>query len=386
MKVAVFYPWIKSRGGSEKVVLEILKNKNFDSDLYTWVYDKEKTFSEFSDHNVNVIAPKFMQNLSKMYLMRGLFVISSLFTKINLDQYDLFLVYTSGMGEFVTFRSKKKGKTVAYVNTPLRAANKEDVSWNLKNRYKNTLKKALYISMVAVYSFLEKISWKNFDSFIFLSELSYNRALKKGLVKKKDFPIVYPPVSIYENLKAKIPKIKEGNYFLYVSRFNKLKRQDLVLDAWKEFTRINTNYKLVLAGGIDDKNYFKSILEKSRKMSNVEVKFDLSDKEIKEIYSGCLAGVFVPFREDFGIVPFEFLAMGKKLVAIDGGFYTEMIRNLKSVFLVRESEKKKEMVHDISEKFLDVIKSKEKTESVFFKELYPESFEEKFAEVLKKQF
>ena len=35
-KIALFHPWLKSRGGAERVVLEILKsNKNID--LYTWV-------------------------------------------------------------------------------------------------------------------------------------------------------------------------------------------------------------------------------------------------------------------------------------------------------------------------------------------------------------
>ena len=30
LKIALFYPWIKSRGGAEKVLLEIMKIKDFD--------------------------------------------------------------------------------------------------------------------------------------------------------------------------------------------------------------------------------------------------------------------------------------------------------------------------------------------------------------------
>lgn len=47
-KIAIFHPWIKSRGGAEKTVLELLKNFK-ESELYTWVYEPENTFEEFKN-------------------------------------------------------------------------------------------------------------------------------------------------------------------------------------------------------------------------------------------------------------------------------------------------------------------------------------------------
>ena len=35
LKIAIFHPWVKSRGGAEKTVLELLKNLK-DSELYTY--------------------------------------------------------------------------------------------------------------------------------------------------------------------------------------------------------------------------------------------------------------------------------------------------------------------------------------------------------------
>ena len=47
MRIALFHPWIKSRGGAERVVLEFVKNSVHDVDLYTWVYDEEsQTYHE----------------------------------------------------------------------------------------------------------------------------------------------------------------------------------------------------------------------------------------------------------------------------------------------------------------------------------------------------
>ena len=65
VRIALFYPWIKSRGGAEKVILEILKNKSHEVDIYTWVYDKKNTFEEFEEFKINVVAPKIAKKLSR---------------------------------------------------------------------------------------------------------------------------------------------------------------------------------------------------------------------------------------------------------------------------------------------------------------------------------
>jgi len=42
-KVALFFPWIKSKGGAERALLEILDNSKHKIDVYTWIYDKENS-------------------------------------------------------------------------------------------------------------------------------------------------------------------------------------------------------------------------------------------------------------------------------------------------------------------------------------------------------
>ena len=55
-KIALFHPWLKSKGGAEKVVLELLKDRDNEVDVFTWVYDQEKTFEEFKNFRINVIS------------------------------------------------------------------------------------------------------------------------------------------------------------------------------------------------------------------------------------------------------------------------------------------------------------------------------------------
>ncbi|MEM4647989.1 MAG: glycosyltransferase, partial [Candidatus Pacearchaeota archaeon] len=105
MKIALFHPWLKSKGGAERVILEFLKNTKHDVEVYTWIYDRENTFDEFKKFKINVIAPKFAKKLARYYILRGLFFLIALFSKIPLEKYDAFLISTGGLAEFVTFRN-----------------------------------------------------------------------------------------------------------------------------------------------------------------------------------------------------------------------------------------------------------------------------------------
>ena len=210
-KIALFHPWIKSKGGAERVLLEILKDKKNIIDLYTWVYDKENTFKDFKKFDINVIAPKIAEKISRYYVMRGLFFPLGLFSKIPLEKYDLFLISTSGLAESITLRNYKKGKTFAYVHTILRAAYKKDIKWNLRHKYKNPINRFFYLAAALIYRILEKISWKRIDVAIFNSELGLERARRHGLLKNKIVHIIHPPVNVQ---KFKKLKTRKGNFFL----------------------------------------------------------------------------------------------------------------------------------------------------------------------------
>jgi len=299
--IALFHPWIKSRGGAEKVVLKLAKELDAKVDIYTWVYDDKKTFPEFKKLNVKVISPKFAQKISRMHILRGLFLIFGLFSKIPLEKYDKFLISTSGVGELIAFRNYKKGETYAYVHTPLREANEKIVKWNLENRHRG-FKKILYLGAVKIYRVFEKIAWKRIDHVIFNSELSQSRAEEHNLIKNKKNYVVYPPVEI-----PKKGKVKKGDYFLYVSRINPPKRQRELIEAFNDFSEDYPDLKLILVGTPDNENYFNEISTLIKNKKNIEIISNLSDEELDKLYSNCLAGIFLGYQEDFGIVPLMIL-------------------------------------------------------------------------------
>ena len=177
-------------------------------------------------------------------------------------------------------------------------------------------------------------------------------------------------------------KKKKGEYFLYVSRFHPLKRQDVLIRAWSEFVEKHPEQKLIFAGGIENKSYFKKLKKMAEKTKNIEFKINLNEKELVSLYENCLVGIFIPFREDFGIVPFEILSAGKSLIAVDKGGYVELVKNFSQVFLVKEKDSNELLTKEIVLTLEKFLKSKVKPKKINFKELNNKNFGERLIRAL----
>jgi glycosyltransferase involved in cell wall biosynthesis len=380
LRIALFYPWIKSKGGAEKVLLEIMKIKEFDFDLYTWVYDEKNSFEEFKDLKINVLGLSVFKKLLKMKILRGFFLFFSFFSKIPLEKYDYFLIYTSGTGEFITFRNYKKGKTIAYVNTILRDAYPEIVQWNIKKRYKGIFSRYAYIASVKIYRFFEKIAWKKIDFPIFISEEGLKRAKKQGLLKNKKSRIIYTPVDLSQFNKLNSSK---GEFFLYVSRFNLPKRQDLLIKSWIEFSKEYPNEKLILAGGLEDKSYIEYLKKLAKNSKNIDIIVSPNNKEILNLYEKSKAILFVPFIEDFGIVPFEALSAGKPVIATDRGGYVNLIKNIPQFYPIKEEKDENLFIKNITDSLKKFMKSNIKPRKINIDVLNPQIFKKNIKEIFK---
>lgn len=322
MKIAVYYPWIHTKGGSEKVLLEYLKRSKNETVVFTHYYNPGTTFQEFKNYKIKTISS---EEQIKSGLSRGLqFGLKIMNAKLDLSNFDALLVLTSGIGELITFNNHSL-PTVCYCHTPLRTVH-DFYDYELDS-HKNVFDKMKIAFFSGVYRMYEKRAWKYFNTVLCNSENTKNKIIRYGLFRKENIEVAYPGVDI-----LKFKKGRPKKFFFYPSRYKPYKRQALAVAAFKIFARKKKGFKFVLAGPVDDKAYFNKL--KTLADKNVVFKEAVSDKEMIKFYSSCYAVLFTPKDEDWGIVPVEAMASGKPVIGVNEGGIRESILDNETGFLV----------------------------------------------------
>ncbi len=333
MKILLFQAYIKTRGGAERTIMEYAKRSKHDVDIYTLAYLPEQTFQEFKKLNVHVIKSNpLAEKVVNSFFARGFFysyVLPSI--KLPVEDYDAMLVSLSGLGEFIAIRNRIPQRTFMYCHSPLRAACAQyDIKW--MQRKLTGIKRYAYDLARACYSIGEKLAWKHFNRVFFNSNLTKERAINKGLIAEEKTDVIYPGVDL-----PKINHTEAGDYLIYVSRFTDMKRQRELLKAWQRFYRkYKPDFKLVLVGALEKQEYWKEVVRLAEKTPAVALYPNVSSEDLHNLYKNARAGLFLGYYEDFGIVPFEVLAYGKPLIAVDSGGFWDLAKKAPAVIPIKE--------------------------------------------------
>jgi len=321
MDVALYHPWLKEKGGAEKVVLEAAKRSEHNITVYTLFYDEKKTFKQFKKIDIEVLGSGKKPG---GVIDKGIrFGLGSVLRKIPEEKHDTLLVSEAGLGSLITLRNNSL-PTLCYCHTPLRAALPE-----FKQTYKkeiNPLIRPFYLTGLKIYSILEKQAWKNFDHIISNSKLTKERILDKKLTEEEKISILNPGADIEKNQNKKY-----GNYFLYPSRFRRYKRQDLAIKAFQKADP--TNFKLILAGSAQEKEFIEEL--KQIATEKIEIETDVSDKRWKQLYENSYAVLFCAEKEDWGIIPVEAASYSKPVISVNEGGPKESVIDGKTGYLVQ---------------------------------------------------
>lgn len=162
--------------------------------------------------------------------------------------------------------------------------------------------------------------------------------------------VIYPPCD-FSFFRPPAGRREKENIILSVGRFSKIfggKKQEVLIDAFKNFCRKYPDWRLILAGGLQDENY----VEKLRGITNgfpVKVLVNLSADNLRELYAK--AKIYwhatgygedlerYPERaEHFGISICEAMAAGCVPVVFDGGGIPEIVDNGRDGFLWSDEE------------------------------------------------
>lgn len=227
-----------------------------------------------------------------------------------------------------------------------------------------------------------------------INKVIVNSNFTKEFIDKEfgiDSFVLHPPVGV-----DKFKPGKKENTILSVARFSSLmqsKRQDLLVDVFKNFYKSDERCKLILAGGIETgADEFIKKLEKEIKGYPIEIFKSPDFKTLKNLYAH--AKIFVSAAgykidearepqkvEHFGIAVVESMAAGCVPIVYNAGGHKEIIENNINGFLWNDTGELYGCINKIlsNEKLRKEISKKAISDAHKFSY---EKFEEKFISLL----
>jgi len=126
---------------------------------------------------------------------------------------------------------------------------------------------------------------------------------------------------------------RPGDFIFSVSRLTKLKRLDLLIEAFRHVR--NRAVKARIVGEGPEFGPLRALIKAYGLEDRIALLGRAGEEEVLSGFAGSLAVFFCPLREDYGLVTPEAFASGKAVItASDSGGPTELVRDGENGFVV----------------------------------------------------
>jgi len=142
---------------------------------------------------------------------------------------------------------------------------------------------------------------------------SYNVKARLSQYLGLDSVVVHPPCDTY-----KFRWQGQDDFYLSTARLDPLKRVDILIEAFK---RMPDKKLVVVSEGPEAKKLRQSAVN----AHNIQFLGWVPDAQLKELMGKCIATVYLPRDEDFGMSPVESMASGKPVIGVQEGGLMETI-------------------------------------------------------------
>ena len=147
--------------------------------------------------------------------------------------------------------------------------------------------------------------------------------------------VLYPPV---ETQKFKF--LGQEDFYLSVARLDPLKRVDLIVRAFMKMPE----KKLVVASGGPE---LKKIKRLAQDAPNIQILGWVEESRLRRLIGTCLAGIYLPKEEDFGLFPIELMAAGKPVIGVAEGGLKETVIHNKTGLLLPPDPTEKDLIQAV---------------------------------------
>ena len=311
MKAAVFHDYLDCIGGGEKVALEIARILK--ADFITTDVDRD-VIKKLGFDDIKIIS------LGDTIKVPPLKQISASFKFARADfskDYNFFILSTG----WSIFAAKKHKPNIYYCHSPVR------VFFDLYEIFKKRqsfAKRLFFVLWAYLHRSILKKYARHIEKFLCNSENTKKRIKK---YYGRDAHILYPYVDC-----SKYRYKKNGDFWLSVNRLYPEKRVEMQIEVFRRLP----NERLIIIGGYARGDHAEKYLNKITYLpNNIEIKGQIGEKELIELYANCKAFITTALDEDFGITPLEAMASGKPVVAVNQGGYKETVIDGKTGKLVK---------------------------------------------------
>ncbi|MCK9272192.1 glycosyltransferase [Candidatus Gracilibacteria bacterium] len=313
-KTIIVHDTFLYKGGGERLI--IMMAKALKADIASGFFSHgsfDLRYEGFEGKMIPISSEVFKKGLRHIKLK-----FSFLFNTKFLKDYDTIIF--SGDCISAVRNAKKDAKKIFYCHTPPRYL------YDLRELY---LKKVPFL-LRPFFNLASIFFRKMYERDIKKMDLILTNSINtKNRIKEYlglDSIIVYPPV-ILDRFKY----ISQGNYYLSFARLAGAKRVDTIVKAFQNMP----DKKLKIIHGINDPQK-EEIIELSKGYKNIEVIPSPNDEQFYNYIGNCIATIYIPVNEDFGMSPVESMSAGKPCIGVNEGGLKESIINGKTGILIPE--------------------------------------------------
>jgi glycosyltransferase involved in cell wall biosynthesis len=305
VKVALVHDFLLTMGGAERVLKE-LSEMYPTAPIYTLLSDKQLTQRFFQG---KIVKESFLQNFPEWMKKRYKWLLpfySVAAESLNLRDYDLIISSSGAWTKGIVTRLHTKH--IAYIHSPMRYV------WDSHEEYLEALKKKRNFLLRGLLSYLRVWDFEAAQrpEVLVANSLYTQRRIEKYY--RRSAELVYPALSLQGNDNPVVPVADRKPYFLLVSRLTRIKKVDVVVEA---FTKLG--FPLYVVGTGPE----KEALQK-KAGENITFLGFVPDEQLAGLYQEARALIF-PSEEDFGLTAAEAHSYGTPVIAFEYGGIQEIV-------------------------------------------------------------
>lgn len=338
-RIAILHAFFRPKGGGENFTFDLRNHLKADLfaggvDVDIWSPDKVGKDSFVTNLYDPEYKLTYLHKESNLPVWRK--IKRQLYFKFSpkikeLNNYDI--VFFSGNIAGVAGRLNPKVKKIMYCHTPPRP-----FTDRLEERLKKAPKwKRPWMKQFARWVRVEYRKELDHMDVILTNSENIQKRLKQFI--GHDSQVVYPPVKT-----NRFQYLSQGDYFLSYGRLEDLKRMRLIVETFAQ----NPDKKLVICSTGPLKDWIQQQI-KERNLTNITFEGLVSDERLAELVGNCLAGIYIPVQEDFGIIQCELMAAGKPVIGVQEGGLLETVIDGKTGILIPSNPDIKDLTKAIDE-------------------------------------